>query len=98
MKWKRTREAKDEEELRYYKLDIARYGYIADDPNRSMDMEGFRGLYASGKEGCYCAQLSAAINRRCGMSLSNSANGKNEEVYCFEGCLRPKRWSVCWNK
>ena len=98
MKWKRTREAKDEEELRYYKLDIARYGYIADDFNCATDVEGVRGLYSSGKESGYCAQLSAAINPQNGMSLSNSANGKNEEVYCFEGCLRPKRWSVCWNK
>ena len=98
MKWKRTREAKDEEELRYYKLDRPLYRYFADDFNCATDVEGVRGLYSSGKESGYGAQLSAAINPQNGMSLFNSPNGKIDQAYCFEGCLRPKRWSVCWNK
>ena len=97
MKWKQQREAKEEEELRYYLLEKARYDYVLTDPKSGVCVDDFNGLYASGKESCYCSQLSAIIYPKCNMCIDKSIISEDQDGYCYEGCLRRKEYSVCWN-
>ena len=96
MKWKRRGTPEDKEELRYYRVLKSRYVYLFDPEYRStVDVKQLEDMYDSGKEGGYCAQLSAGINQQTGMSITHSVDRHAEIIFAFEGYLKSKMCCVC---